>query len=244
VKEDGSVTIVVVEDQRDEAVRSPLRAVVVEELDREQALPGDPAADPRVHEGRARPSFTTPAHLSRIFTGLKNINLSIFDALVSALGAHEELQLVRRHFSRRVFQLALAAGAESETVASSEDPQKRPHLHAVPNEANGTATPGSTATSTGPGAATLTSMILRKPCERSLFVAALVALAVALSSTGQHPAGQPRAAGQHLGPPVIISGRRPTPPGADQHPGQPANTPPANTSGRRPTPWVAGQHRG
>src|SRR5690606_2854657 len=80
----------------------------------------------------ARRAGMDHSHICRIFNEHKNIELSTFDTLVSALGAHDELRRVERYYTSQVFQLALAAGAESETAASGEGPT-RPHLHAVPN---------------------------------------------------------------------------------------------------------------
>lgn len=78
----------------------------------------------------ARRSGVGRTHLSGIINGSKtNMQLGIFDVLVTTLGAEEEMRLVERYHNSQLVRLALAAGAE--TVAT--DGPGRPHLHAVPN---------------------------------------------------------------------------------------------------------------
>lgn len=78
----------------------------------------------------ARRSGVGRTHLSGIINGSKtNMQLGIFDVLVTTLGAEEEMRLVERYHNSQLVRLALAAGAE--TVAA--DGPARPHLHAVPN---------------------------------------------------------------------------------------------------------------
>lgn len=78
----------------------------------------------------ARRSGVGRTHLSGIINGSKtNMQLGIFDVLVTTLGAEEEMRLVERYHNSQLVRLALAAGAE--TVAA--DGPGRPHLHAVPN---------------------------------------------------------------------------------------------------------------
>ncbi len=79
----------------------------------------------------ARRSGVGRSHLSGIVNGSKsNMQLSIFDVLISALGAEEEMRLVERYYTSQLVQLALAAGGEN--VTASDSPT-RPHLHAVPD---------------------------------------------------------------------------------------------------------------
>lgn len=77
----------------------------------------------------ARRSGMRRPHLSGIINGSRaNMQLAVFDVLVTVLGAEGEMMLVDRwHLSQEVL-LALAAG--DETIAVGDG---KPHLHVVPN---------------------------------------------------------------------------------------------------------------
>lgn len=87
-------------------------------------------ADLTVAELARRSGMRRP-HLSGIINGSRaNMQLAVFDVLVTVLGAEEEMMLVDRwHLSQEVL-LALAAG--DETVAAG-DGSSKPHLHVVSN---------------------------------------------------------------------------------------------------------------
>jgi transcriptional regulator with XRE-family HTH domain len=87
-------------------------------------------ADLSVAELARRAGMRRP-HLSGIINGSRaNMQLAVFDVLVTVLGAEEEMRLVDRWHLSQDRLLALAAGAE--TIAAG-DGSSKPHLHLVSN---------------------------------------------------------------------------------------------------------------
>lgn len=83
------------------------------------------------------------SHLSRILNDDNpNMQLAVFDALISALGAEEEMRLVARYQTSKSIQLALTAGGEggeTATATTTSRPTAPPptaprHLHVVSSD--------------------------------------------------------------------------------------------------------------
>lgn len=80
------------------------------------------------------------SHLSRILNDDNpNMQLAVFDALISALGAEEEMRLVARYQTSKSIQLALTAGGETATATTTSRPTVPPstaprHLHVVSSD--------------------------------------------------------------------------------------------------------------